>query len=121
MQRSVRSSWFCPMADVPLREDLAVLRRRGLTSAKLYWAGTVFQRKGLVIKHSLDHNLTSRFGIDCVLRDEVSAFDDDLIGILHNLELLEAVMLIEPHTLADDFEILIIRNGQSRSCAHISR
>ena len=35
---------------------------------------------------------------------QVSAFRDDLVGILRDLELLVAVVLMQPHALADDFE-----------------
>ena len=39
-----------------------------------------------------------------MLRDQVAAFGHDLVSILHNLELLVTILLMEPHTLADHFE-----------------
>ena len=62
------------------------------------------QGKGLVAEHRLDYDAASRFGVYRVSRDKVAAFGNDLIGILHNLELFKAVILVQPHTLADDFE-----------------
>ena len=58
----------------------------------------------MVAEHRLDYDVASRFGVDRVLRDKVAAFGDDLIGILHDLELFEAVVLVQSHTLAYDFE-----------------
>src|SRR5262249_30807653 len=65
---------------------------------------SALQGKGLVAEHRLDYDVASRFGVYRVLRDKVAAFGDDLIGILHDLELFEAVILVQPHALADDFE-----------------
>jgi len=39
-----------------------------------------------------------------VLRDQVMTFGDNLVGILHQLELFVAVAPAQPHALADDFE-----------------
>jgi hypothetical protein len=39
-----------------------------------------------------------------MLSDQVAAFGHDLVSILHNLELLVTILLMEPHTLADHFE-----------------
>ena len=39
-----------------------------------------------------------------MLRDQILAFGDDLVGILHQLELFVAVLPAQPHALADDFE-----------------
>src|SRR5215207_7289641 len=39
-----------------------------------------------------------------MLRDQVAAFEHDLVSILYNLELLVTILLMEPHTLADHFE-----------------
>jgi hypothetical protein len=37
-------------------------------------------------------------------RDQIAAFRDDLVGILHDLELLVAVLPMQSHALADHFE-----------------
>jgi len=58
----------------------------------------------LVAEHRLNYDVASRFGVDRVLHNKVAAFGDDLVGILHDLELFEAVVLVQPNTLADDFE-----------------
>src|SRR4029078_5244989 len=63
-----------------------------------------FQRKGLIAEHRLDYDVAGHWGIDRVLREKVAALGDDLIGILHDLELFEAVVLAQSHALADDFE-----------------
>src|SRR5260370_15628607 len=37
-------------------------------------------------------------------RDQIAAFGNDLVGILHELELLVTIVPVQLHALADDFE-----------------
>ena len=39
-----------------------------------------------------------------MLLDQILAFGDNLVGILHQLELLVAVVAVQAHARADDFE-----------------
>jgi hypothetical protein len=64
----------------------------------------LFQRKWLVAEHAFGNDAASHHGIKRMLRDEVVAFSGDLFGILHQLELFVAVVVVQPHALADDFE-----------------
>jgi len=50
------------------------------------------QRKRLVAEHGLDDDVAGSALVERVLVDQVAAFGDDLIGILHDLELLVAIM-----------------------------
>ncbi|HET6839115.1 MAG TPA: hypothetical protein VFH41_05205, partial [Bradyrhizobium sp.] len=50
-----------------------------------------FQRKRLIAEHRLDDD-ASVAGVERVFVDEVAAFRDDPVGILHDLELLEAIL-----------------------------
>src|SRR5450631_2558663 len=60
--------------------------------------------KRLVAEHRLDNDIADLSGAERMLRDQVAAFGDDLVGILHDLELLVAVFPVQPHALADHFE-----------------
>ena len=39
-----------------------------------------------------------------MLCDQVAAISDNLVGILHDLQLLVAIVPMQPHAFADDFE-----------------
>ena len=39
-----------------------------------------------------------------MLLDQILAFGDDLVGILHGLEFLVAVVAVQAHARADDFQ-----------------
>src|SRR5262245_9116749 len=69
-------------------------RRRDVAPAKLHLARVIFQRKWLVAEHCLNHNVASRFGVNRMLCNQVSAFSDDLVSILDDLELFETVVLV---------------------------
>src|ERR1700687_567367 len=60
--------------------------------------------KRLIAEHRLDNDIASLPGVERMLCDQVAAFGDDLVGILHDLELLVAVFPVQPHALADHFE-----------------
>jgi hypothetical protein len=92
--------------------DVKLLRRRHEPRALLRERAAL-QRKRLVAKQHLDHNVTSVAGIKRVLCDQVATVSDDLVSVLHDFELLVAIVLMQP--------LLMMRNGQSRSCAHSSR
>jgi hypothetical protein len=64
----------------------------------------IFQRKRLVAEQAGDDNAAGRPGIERMLCDQIRAVGDDLVGILHQLELLVAVLPVQPHALADDFK-----------------
>jgi hypothetical protein len=75
----------------------------------------------LVAQQYLDDNVASIAGVKRVLCDQVAAFRDDLVGILHDLELLVAIVLMQPMLSPTTSRMLMMRNGQSRSCAQSSR
>ena len=54
----------------------------------------------MIPEHRLDDDLASRLGVECVLCNQLTAFGHDEIGILHDLELLEAVVPVEAHELS---------------------
>ena len=83
--------------------DVKQLRRRHGTRGFLQ-ARAALQGQRLVAQQHLDDNVASIASVKRVLCDQVAAFRDDLVGILHDLELLVAVVLMQPHALADDFE-----------------
>jgi hypothetical protein len=58
----------------------------------------------LVAEHAFGDDVASHHGIKRMPRNEVVAFSGDLFGILHQLELFVAVVVVQPHALADDFE-----------------
>ena len=64
----------------------------------------MLQRKRLVAEHGLDDDVAGGGLVERVPVDQVAAFGDDLIGVLHDLELLVAIMPMQPHALADHFE-----------------
>ncbi len=81
-----------------------------------------FQRKGLVLKHGLHYHVAGRFYIEAVVSDQIVTFGNDQVGVLQDLQLFVAVVLVQPHALTDEFKnVHNARNGQSRSCAHSSR
>src|SRR5262245_3118189 len=61
-----------------------------------------FQGNRLVLEHCFDYDVASCFRVDGVLGNQVTAFRDDQVGILYYLELLETVLLIQPHALTYD-------------------
>src|SRR5882724_2080789 len=58
----------------------------------------------LVAEHGLDDDIAGLPGVERMPRDQIAAFGDDLVGILHDLELLVAVLPVQSHALADHFE-----------------
>src|SRR5258708_4022336 len=62
------------------------------------------QRQRLVAEHGLDDDVAGFVGIERVLRDQVAAFGNDLVGVLHHLEVLVAIFPLQSHALTDDFE-----------------
>src|SRR5476651_693484 len=62
------------------------------------------ERQRLVAEHGLDDDVAGSGFVERVPVDQVAAFGDDLIGILHDLELLVAIVPMQPHALADHFE-----------------
>ena len=60
-------------------------------------------------------------GIETMLLYQVAAIGDDGVGILHHLQPLEVIVVVQPHAGADDLKKFMMRNGQSRSWAHNSR
>src|SRR5450755_1476487 len=60
--------------------------------------------KRLIAEHRLDDDVAGFPGVERMLCDQVAAFGDDLVGILHDLELLEAIRSVQPHALTDHFE-----------------
>src|SRR6516162_3068544 len=62
------------------------------------------ERQRLVAEHRLHHDLARLVAIERMQRDQVGTFGNDLVGILQDLELLEAVVPLEPHARADEFE-----------------
>src|SRR5262249_34716521 len=60
--------------------------------------------KRLLPEQHLDHGFAGRAEIERVRRDQVAAVSDDLVGILHDLELFVAVMAMQPHAFADDLK-----------------
>src|SRR5271155_5982960 len=57
------------------------------------------QRQGLVGEHSLDDDVARFGGIDRVMGEQVGAVGDDLIGVLHHLQFLVAVVALQSHAL----------------------
>src|SRR5258708_2595327 len=62
------------------------------------------QGKRLVAKQHLDHHVTRIVGIKRVLCDQVATVSDDLVGVLHDLELLVAIVPMQPHAFANHFK-----------------
>src|ERR1051325_10985371 len=61
------------------------------------------QRRRLLGEHRLDR-LARRILLDVVLRQQIARLRHDQLDVLQLLEPLEAVLLGEPHALADDLE-----------------
>ena len=58
----------------------------------------------MLAEHRLDDNVAGLPGVERMLRDQVAAFGNDLVGILHELELLVTIVPVQPHAFADDFK-----------------
>ena len=58
--------------------------------------GSPFRGRGRSQRRRLDNDVASRLGVYRVSHDNITAFGDDLIGILHDLELFIAAILAQP-------------------------
>ena len=58
----------------------------------------------MLAEHRLDDDVASLPGIERMQRDQIAAFRNDLVGILHELEVLVSIVPLQPHAFADDFE-----------------
>src|SRR5690348_13664411 len=90
-----------PPAGVGLRRAAAYSsagRPRGASS------GGAAQRQRLVRQHGLGDDAAGFLDIELVARDEIAAIRDDRVGVLHQLQALVNVVLVQPHALADDLE-----------------
>ena len=65
---------------------------------------TILERKGLVSKQRLGDDFASHDGVESMLGDQIVAFADDKIGVLGDLELLVAIMPVQTHARADNFQ-----------------
>ena len=83
--------------------DAKLLRRRHAPRAVLRERAAL-QGKRLVAKQHLDHHVTRIAGVKRVLCDQVATVSDDLVGVLHDLELLVAIVPMQPHAFADHFK-----------------
>src|ERR1700687_279470 len=83
------------------RVDGRLLRRRHDPRALLRERAAL-QGQWLFAKQHLDHYVTRVAGIKRVLCDQVATVSDDLVGVLHDLELLVAIMLMQPHAFANN-------------------
>ena len=88
---------------VPPIGDIRLLRRRHDRRALLRERAAL-QGKRLVAKQHLDHHVTRIAGIKRVLCDQVATVGDDLVGILHDFDLLVAIVPMQPHAFADHFK-----------------
>jgi hypothetical protein len=100
-----------------LRGEGATLQSSGLRDH------TTLRRKGLVVKHCLHHHVASRLYVEAVVSDQVIAFGNDQVGVLHDFQLLVTVVAVQPHALTDEFKN--IHNAErpvtlklARSAAH---
>jgi len=61
------------------------------------------QGQRLLVEHRLDRRPCGD-GIELVLRDQVLAVGRDRLYVLQHLEPLEAIVVVKPHAVADDFQ-----------------
>jgi len=91
-----RSSSFCAksrrQAATTTPQPRSLLRERAALQGRL------------VAKQHLDRYVTRVTGIKRVLCDQVATVSDDLVGVLHDLELLVANVPMQPHTFANHFK-----------------
>ena len=59
------------------------------------------ERRRLLVEHRLDSQPRG-FQIEAVLCHQVAAIGQDGVGVLHHLQPLEAVVVVQPHAEADD-------------------
>lgn len=59
------------------------------------------QRRRLLVEHRLDRG-PRRFAVEAVLGDEIGAIGEDGVGVLHQLQPLEAVFVVQAHAQAHD-------------------
>ena len=85
------------------RVDGRLLRRRYDPRALLRERAAL-QGQWLLAKQHLDHYVTRVAGIKRVLFDQVATVSDDLVGVLHDLELLAAIVPMRPHAFANHFK-----------------
>ena len=83
--------------------DVKLLRRRYTPRTRL-WERAVPQGKRLVAKQHLHHHVTRIAGIKRVLCDQVATVGDDLVGVLHDLELFVAIVPMQAHAFANHFK-----------------
>src|SRR5258706_7893432 len=81
-----------------------MLRRRHVARVLFHQPRTPTQGEWLVAKHPFNNDVASLSRIECMPSDQVAAFGDNLIGILHDLELLATILPVQPHALADHFQ-----------------
>lgn len=62
------------------------------------------ERQRLLVKHRLDHHVPRQRWIDAAGGDQVLAVGHDGVGVLHDLEPLEVVGVMQPHASADDLQ-----------------
>ena len=58
----------------------------------------------LLVQHRLNHDIARYGGIDPIGRDHVPAVGYDGVGVLHDLEPLEMVVVVQAHAGADNVE-----------------
>ena len=61
------------------------------------------QRQRLLVEHRLDRRPRGR-DVEAMLRDEILAVGGDRVDVLHQLEPLEAIIVMQPHARADDLQ-----------------
>src|SRR5689334_24462350 len=62
------------------------------------------ERQRLFTEHGLHHNLARQRGVKPMGGDHVPAIGDDSIRVLHNLQPLEMIFVMQAHALPDDVE-----------------
>ncbi len=86
------------------REDMntSALPLRAGVSRRLMQRNPTPQRHRLLIEHRLDRG-PRRFAVEAVALHEVLAVGEDQVGVLHQLQPLEGVFVVQPHAQADHF------------------
>jgi hypothetical protein len=62
------------------------------------------QRQWLLVEHRFNHDFSRKHRIDAVGREHVLAVGNDGISILHDLQPLEMVVVVQTHAGADNVE-----------------
>jgi len=83
-----------PIADIGSNDH----GRARAAGSLLEFHRVALQGKGPVAERRLENEGASRFGVYRVSHDNIAAFGDDLIGILHDLESFIAAILVQPRT-----------------------